>query len=246
MEKANFFWYGNPLSLYEQLCLTSFIKNGFEVNVWSYMDLDLPEGVNLKNAQEIIPEDYLFKYTQAGKPKNMAAFSDVFRFNLTYQRPGEWWFDIDCICLKNSNEFSKIKSNKKIIIGWEDEFSANGAVLNIPNQEIGKDLITKQKYICDTVNDIPWGDIGPRLLTKFCLENNMLEEILPKETFYPVHFNQTSLFFNTYETKNVLDMCQNSYTCHIWNEILSRNNINKNILPPANSFLYTMFETYFT
>jgi hypothetical protein len=245
MEKANFFWYGNPLSLYEQLSLMSFIKNGFEVNVWSYMDLDLPEGVALKNAQEIIPEDHLFKYTQSGKPKNMAAFSDVFRFNLTSQKPGEWWFDIDCICLKNSIEFSKIKSNKKLIIGWEDNSSVNGAVLNIPDQKVGEDLIIKQKHICDTVNDIPWGDIGPRLLTKFCLENNMLNEILPKEVFYPIHYSQTSLFFNLYETEKVLSICQDSYVCHMWNEILSRDNIDKSVLPPVGSFLYKMFEKYF-
>jgi hypothetical protein len=246
MEKANFFWCGNPLSLYEQLCLMSFVKNGFEVNVWSYMNLDLPEGVILRKAQEIISQDHLFKYTQSGNPKNLAAFSDVFRFNLTTKNPGEWWFDIDCICLKNSDDFAKLKLNKNLIIGWEDESNANGAVLNILNQEIGKNLVAKQKYICDTVNDIPWGDIGPKLLTKFCLENNISNEIFPKEVFYPIHYNQTSLFFDPHETERVLNICKNSYTCHIWNEILSRNNINKNILPPIDSFLYIMFKTYFT
>jgi hypothetical protein len=244
MEKANFFWYGKPISLYEKLCLQSFIKNGFEVNVWSYMHLDIPEGANLKNAEEILSEEHLFKYSQDGKQKNMAAFSDVFRFNLTSQKSGEWWFDIDCICLKPASEFSSLKDNRPLVIGWEDRMYANGAVLNIPDKQIGLELIEEQRYICETVSNIPWGEIGPRLLTKFCHKKNISDLILSREVFYPIHYNQTELFFDTSNSEKILNYCSNSYTCHLWNEILHRRNVNKNELPRKGTFLNKMFETY--
>ena len=32
---ANFFWHGSELSIYEEVCLKSFIKNGFKVVIYA-------------------------------------------------------------------------------------------------------------------------------------------------------------------------------------------------------------------
>ena len=58
LQVANFFW-GGELSSYEIANILSFKKNNFKVNVWSYQELDLPDGINLCDAGKIISKDYL-------------------------------------------------------------------------------------------------------------------------------------------------------------------------------------------
>jgi hypothetical protein len=241
METANFFWHDGKLSLYEQACLTSFLKMGFKVVVWSYNYIHLPEGAKLQNAQSILDQEHLTKYTQDGRNANLAAFSDVFRVTLTNKKLGEWWFDMDCICLKNADEFTKLKIDRDIVIGWEDNINANGAVLSIPNKKVAVGITNMQKNLCDTIKNLPWGTIGPKLLTNFCAEVGIQDQILPIEIFYPVHYTQTSLLFDIEKCFYVENLCKNSYTCHIWNEMLNRNNINKNEYPPVGSFLHKIF-----
>ena len=98
IEYANFFWHGASLSLQEYICISSFVKNGFKVRVYSYNNLTIPEGAELSDASEILPVTDLRKYTQAGMSGNLAAFSDAFRYHLIDKRGG-WWFDTDVICL---------------------------------------------------------------------------------------------------------------------------------------------------
>ena len=239
-EIANFFWVGKPLSIYEELSLKSFLLNNFVVRLWIYDDIKVPNGVEVKNAEDILPKSDLYKYKQGGKEKNLAAFSDVFRFTLLSKRNGEWWFDIDCICLKNEEFFKKIKKNKKIVAGWEDSNYLNGACLNFIDNEIGNQLVTEQKKIVDEKLNLDWGEIGPRLLTNFLKNKNITNEVLPVNIFYPIHYTQVDILNNPKFTDYLINLSKDSYTCHLWNEILSKK-INKKELPNKNSFLETLF-----
>jgi hypothetical protein len=245
METANFFWHGNPLSLYEQLCISSFVKHGFEVNVWSFMDLKIPEGATLRDAKEIISQDHLYKYTQAGKPGNIAAFSDVFRFTLMFKKPGEWWFDTDSICLKDSIEYNELKLNKKIVLAYEDENKNSSGIgaLTIPDQVVAQEILNEQSEICATITDIPWGIIGPRLATNYCIKNNMEDQILSVKVFYPIGYHEWDHIYDTSLTETLLNKIKDSHMTHLWNEILGSQK-DKNEIPPKDSFLHIMFEKY--
>jgi hypothetical protein len=234
-EIANFFWAGNCLSIYEELSLKSFLLNNFTVRVWSYDKLNLPDGIELMDAEKILPKADLHKYNY------LAAFSDIFRFKLLSEKNGEWWFDTDCICLKNEKEFKQLKQDKKIIAGWEDSNFLNGACLNFMDNKIGLDLVLEQKNIINNKINLKWGEIGPVLLTNWLTKNNLLKEILNKNTFYPIHYTQTRLMNNPRYTKSLKSLVKDSYVCHLWNEILSKE-INKNIHPNKNSFLDYLFE----
>jgi len=52
MEKiVNGFWYGSELGKLEKLCINSWIKNGYEFNLWVYdLDIEVPEPVIVRNA----------------------------------------------------------------------------------------------------------------------------------------------------------------------------------------------------
>jgi hypothetical protein len=102
----NALWIGNNLSQLEMLCIHSFLKNGHSFVLWAYdkIENNLPEGVVVKDASEIIPREKVFCYkhtNQFGHGKgSYAGFSDIFRYKLLYEQGG-WWTDMDVTCLKH-------------------------------------------------------------------------------------------------------------------------------------------------
>ena len=101
-------WIGSRLSLLEILTLKSFIYHGHIFYLWLYHSLenDIPEGVIIMDANQIIPEEKIFRYkykNQFGHGKgSLGGFSDIFRYKLLYEYGG-WWTDMDITCLKPLN-----------------------------------------------------------------------------------------------------------------------------------------------
>jgi hypothetical protein len=240
-EVANFFWAGSSLSLYEENCISSFLKNRFTVNVWSFQQLSLPIGADLKNAKEFFDQDFSLKITQGGKPGSIAAFSDLFRYKVL-EKYGGWWFDTDCICLKDQLEFKELLKNQKIVVGYESENYINGAVLNFINRDLAKEAFDRSMSILEEKKfNIKWGDIGPRLITRLIHENGLVKEIYKEDYFYPIHYKHAMLALDPIHTANINEKVKNSYVYHCWNEILREKNINKNETPPQKSFIYERF-----
>ena len=78
--KANFFWHNNKqFTYYEYACVSSFVKNNFDVNVYSYENIKLPKNAKLKDASKIISKKNIYKYNHQGKKGCLAAFADKFR-----------------------------------------------------------------------------------------------------------------------------------------------------------------------
>lgn len=101
-------WIGTTLSKIELLTIHSFIFHGHDFYLWAYDEIKtaLPEKTILKNANEIIPHENIFRYknkNQFGHGKgSLAGFSDIFRYKLLYEYGG-WWVDMDVTCLKPFN-----------------------------------------------------------------------------------------------------------------------------------------------
>lgn len=101
-------WIGEQLGLMEQLTLASFVKKGHTFHLYVYNDLKtpLPKGVELKNADAILPKEKVFAYknkNQYGHGKgSVSGFSDIFRYKLLYEK-GNWWVDMDVTCLQPLN-----------------------------------------------------------------------------------------------------------------------------------------------
>jgi hypothetical protein len=97
----NGLWIGARLSLMEQLTLRSFVACGHRFVLWVYRPLqnDVPEGVAVRDAGEILPPDKVFCYEAGPWRGSYAGFSDLFRYKLLYDRGG-WWSDMDVACLK--------------------------------------------------------------------------------------------------------------------------------------------------
>lgn len=106
-KNVNGLWIGTQLSEIELLTINSFLHHGHTFILWTYGDVEnVPEGVIVKDANEIIGEDRVFKYPEDSKLKwgkgSYAGFSDIFRYKLLYEKGG-WWVDMDLTCLKPFN-----------------------------------------------------------------------------------------------------------------------------------------------
>jgi hypothetical protein len=121
-------WIKGPLSPMELLCIKSYLNAGFLFKLWIY---DQPQqypsmpGLELRNAEEIIPADQVFSYkhsNQFGHGKgSYAGFSDIFRYKLLYENGG-WWTDMDVTCISAPNLTSNYlfrlsKQREKMIVG---------------------------------------------------------------------------------------------------------------------------------
>lgn len=105
---VNALWIGSRLSKIEVLTLQSFVDNGHVFHLWVYgaIENDLPDGVVLEDANQIIPESKIFRYKYVNKyghgKGSVSGFSDIFRYKLLYDKGG-WWIDMDVTCLKPLN-----------------------------------------------------------------------------------------------------------------------------------------------
>jgi hypothetical protein len=237
-ETANFFWHGDSISLYEKACLLSFLYHGFQVNVYSYDELNLPDGIKSMDAHKILPKSYLGKYTQAGQTNNLAAFSDVFRYKLLKKVSG-WWFDMDVLCLKSAEKYSKkFTFDMPINLAYTDSRFAAGGVLRINNDSVHAWI---EKELVKLGSEFEWGEIGPKLLTRLIQEKNLRYCVSPTNYFYPIYYDDILLLFDPDAHSFITNKCMDSYCLHLYNEFIRRWKIPKNLMPPKHSFLHKKF-----
>ncbi len=241
---ANFFWSGE-LTFYELSNLLSFKKNGFEVVVWSYEHLKLPQGILQKNASEIITENYLTLFNQNFQKQNLSSFSNLFRYELL-KKHGGWWFDSDCICLRPVEDFIKLTENKPFVLAYENPELIGSSAMYINDEEI-IDLLRDEIYKRIENNDYKffWGEIGPNLITDVFVEQNIFDKALNSKIFFPIPPSSIRLFFSAKDFTLLQEEISGSYICHTWNEMFRRYNISKSKLPPKDSFLDKYINEYY-
>lgn len=100
-------WIGK-LGLLERLSIASFIAHGHHYDLYVYEDQEnIPAGVRLCDASEILPSDMIFQYRYGPSKGGYSGFANLFRYRLL-QLKGGWWCDTDLICLKPFNFTSEM------------------------------------------------------------------------------------------------------------------------------------------
>jgi len=100
MIETHCLWIGGALSTMERLALASHVRVGHACRLWTYEPPDnVPQGVVLEDAQQILPRDRIFTYQHGPGKGSVAAFANLFRYKLLYERGG-WWADTDVVCLR--------------------------------------------------------------------------------------------------------------------------------------------------
>lgn len=125
-------WVGSDLSLLEIYSIRSFLKLGYTFHLYIYTPIkNIPKGVILKDANEIMPQKTLFTLKNGYLP-----FSDIFRYKMLYEK-GNYWVDLDLIALrrfdfKEPYVFSSERTIQKGAYKSKKKYVPNIGVLKAP------------------------------------------------------------------------------------------------------------------
>lgn len=221
-------WVGRPLSKIEQTCLASFVHHKHNMILFVYdKKLSVPDGVIKMDANEIIPKRKVFKTDNSYGP-----FADMFRYKMI-QETGLTWTDTDNICLQKNWNFPEYLFGMQ---GGPHKIVANG-LLRAPS---GSDLISELVNISSKFDKtkIQWGEIGPQLLTDYIKKYKLIQYIQSPKTFYPINYWEWQHIFDPEKLQPVLNTSKKSHTIQIWNQMLNREGIDNNNLPPGSAIDY--------
>jgi hypothetical protein len=234
MAQASFatFWHGGVFSPYEKACLLSFVQKGCPVTVYSYDPaLETPSPVQKASAADIVDPSWIDRFPLAGKPC-IAHFTDYFRLKM-FERTDHIWIDADVFCLK---PFAADRSG--FLLGREDREVLCNAVMKLPRDEKLQALITKIESMAG--QNLRWGETGPKALTAI-YGDKILKTAHPPQTFYPIHYESYFMPFLPEHRRICEDLCAYASTIHLWNHLLSRTGLFKEIGPPEGSYLHHLF-----
>lgn len=230
-------WLGKPLSDFEKVSLSSFVSYGFNVSLFVYdFKMSVPEGVVLQDAREVLDESRIFENPLY--PGTWATFSDVFRY-LLVASTDNIWIDTDVIALK-----AELPEVNGYTFGWQDADVINGGILGAPRHSPLVELLCSRVADLET-ESIPWGKIGPDLLSEVVGELGLEEVIQSTQVFYPVPWLETWRFFDPRETEKIQLEVKDSSAIHWWNEVVRRAPMNiKQFAPPKGSFMRLVFDSF--
>lgn len=258
LPKVQMFWHGAPLSRIERLAMASFLAAGHHLDLYVYeTPSQVPPGVRLMNAEEILPRAFLFTHRRTG---SLGSFSDWFRYRLLALRGG-LWADADVVCLR------PIAYAQAEIFGWQDEALLNNAVLGLP---AGHKLAAWLASACENPNRIlpydpwslrlrklrrhylggnrrervRWGEYGPKGLTQAARYLGYLDEAQPVAHFYPVKCADWRRMF-TASADRMLPWTAESRAVHLWQQMMkTAPGFDKNARFPEDSPFEVLWRRY--
>src|SRR5262249_49795257 len=138
---------------------------------------DVPDGVHIRDASEILPRDNIFVYRSDPGKGSHAAFANLFRYKLLSMRGG-WWVDADVFCLR------AFEIATDLVFGLERRGRVNNCVIKAP---AGHPLL-EYLYVkaCEMGPEISWGQTGPELFTSSLQQFGLLQNALPAAAFCPI------------------------------------------------------------
>lgn len=223
-------WIGGSLSKMERLSINSFLKNGHSYHLYTYPDAsgnltigNVPLGVVLKDANEIIPQDQVF-LVRGG----YSTFSDFFRWRLILEKGG-WWVDLDTICLKPFDfAFEHVFIGGKGLVGSDDCITSG--MFRAPAQS---EIMKWGWARCQEMDPktMSWGQAGPPLFTVAVHKFGLLDTVVPGRLFFPVFYTRAPAAFIDRHTS---DDYGDSYSVHLFNEMWRLAGVDKTAIFPEN------------
>jgi hypothetical protein len=227
-------WVGT-LGPIELASLASFQRQGQSIIIYSYGPLKAPTGIEVRDANEVLPTERIAYYA---KENNPSLHSNMFRYHL--QAATDFtWVDLDIIAHRPFH----FETDR--VYGWQRYGDlVNCAVLRLPSDcpELTELLkfkpgmrgipphitgLRRRKYQIKTLGrGLPiekwiWGATGPKALTIALQKNDGLDAALPVEAFYPVPVAQTVRFI-TPGAFSEADIDVGTYGVHLSKSVVER------------------------
>lgn len=224
-------WMEGPLSYLEQLCVKSFVDAGHPVVLYHYGPLqNVPDGVELANADDILPRTNFLTHERTGSP---ALHSDVFRYRMLEKSDNTIWADTDAYC------YRPFETPNGHFYGWESSKHVNGGVLGLPrDSDTLRELLafTRDEFSIPTyygeeyaaelaakkaagnpvhAGEQPWGVWGPHAVTHFLHSTGEIKYALPQEALYPFTFKDRRLMLRR-NLDTTPYITENTYSVHLY------------------------------
>ena len=202
-------WVEGDLSVMERLSIGSFLKHGYEYRLYTYgKTYGIPYGVQICDANEIIPEKDLFK-VRGG----YSSFSDFFRWNLI-RLQGGWWCDTDAVCLRRFDF-----PGDYVFVGGLGKPGANDCVSSGIFRAPAGSPITEwawQECLKMRPETMSWGQAGPPLITEGVHKFDLTSSIISGKLFFPVYYTEAPEAFLNSEPPVISNEC---FSLHFFNEV---------------------------
>lgn len=225
-------WIGDRLGAVERACLRSVLRQGQRIALYCYaVPEGVPEGVELRDAAEILPQEGLHGLCRGGA----AMFSDWFRYALLRRGLGTW-IDADIYLLRPIDE------EADYVMGEQEPGLLNNAVLRLPP---GSPLLAPLLALFEAPSippwlppralwsaraarlvrgrvdlaAMPWGTTGPHALTALAASTGLASRAVPPEVFFPVPWRNADWIRD--RAKPIEQMTtERTVAVHLWNECI--------------------------
>lgn len=209
------FWHG-PMSWLERLCITSFVTQGHQFDLYSYeRPDDLPDGCNWCDAAQILPPEGIFFYKGNRSP---AVFADYFRLMLMTREAGVW-VDCDMLCVRGFSDLPPYVFGYEVppgrgphagqinnaVLRLPKDSALLNALLNIFNGDTARmDPVWMPPYRRAEIRvrrllgqkvgltHMQFGATGPFPLTYFARKLGKDDQALGVSVFYPVPYTEAA------------------------------------------------------
>ena len=232
-ETVRSFWQGNRLPPLVRACLGSFARQGHRVELYSYQTLDVPDGVTLSDATLVLPSGALSQFQG-----HVAAFADLFRYQLLHDRGG-WWVDTDVYCLT--------ATLPAVERAWapEENGRLNNAILKFPAGDPVCALLLQRARERANVRAREratepncWGALGPALVTEVLGQAEASSHGGTRADFYPLHWLEAHYLWLPEYRAEVRARLERGVFLHCWMKALTDCGIDLHRAPPAGSWLH--------
>jgi len=205
-------WIGKSLSLMEQLSIKSFLANGHEYHLYTYGKVkNIPEGTIVKDGNEILPKQKIFKHNIGQEKGSYAGFSELFRWKLLLDKGGIW-SDLDVVCLK------PFDFNKKYVFSSEKSPSGKTKITTCIIKVPIKNQLIKSCYEFAKKRDpqtVRFAEMGPKLIDSQVREFKLNSFVLPPNAFCPINYWDFDKFI---DPNFKFKIPKETYAIHLWNE----------------------------
>lgn len=226
-------WIDPEIGSLQVICIKSFLAKGHEFYLYTYNEIcNIPEGVVVKDANEILNERFIFRDLY----DSYATFSDWFRVKLLYDIGG-WWVDCDVLCLKEFNiSWPYVFATEVVKEGNNERIDLCNAILKMPKGSVAGNAVLKhinRRLESGDVKSINWTEIGAAALKSAIVDSNLLDYIVAPKVFCPVdHLDfKKSLMLS----RQSID--DETYGIHLWNKMWEWHRLNPFGEPNSDSFL---------
>lgn len=224
------FWQGS-LSGFEAACISSFVRRGYPITVYSYRPLDgLPEGAVAADAATIAPAAAMGRFLHGGRP-HLSQFSDYFRY-LLFAKTDAIWVDTDVLMVRRFDE-----DLPDTLFARERQAAVCNAVLRIGDGPALRNLIATAEGAMD--RDMLWGEIGGEAMEREFGRDRMLAVAYPAERFFSIDHDNFWKAFLPRCAAECERTTEQSWGVHLWNNVVDRMGVWKRFAPPRGSYLHS-------